>query len=62
MSKEQNAAALTKFAEAVNTGKYELFNEVVAPNSVDYDPAPGQVPGPEGYRALLPKCGESSPI
>ena len=30
MSKEANAAALSKFAEAVNTGNYELFSDVVA--------------------------------
>ena len=53
MSKEQNAAALTKFAEAVSTGNYDLFDDVVAPNSIDHDPAPGQVPGPKGYRALF---------
>ena len=53
MSKEQNAAALTKFAEAVNTGNYDLFDDVVAPNSVDHDPGPGQAPGPKGYRALF---------
>jgi steroid delta-isomerase-like uncharacterized protein len=53
VSKEQNAVALGKFAEAVNTGKYELFDEAVAPDSVDHDPAPGQVPGPKGYRAFF---------
>jgi steroid delta-isomerase-like uncharacterized protein len=53
VSKEQNAEALGKFAEAVNTGKYELFDEAVAPDSVDHDPAPGQVPGPKGYRAFF---------
>jgi steroid delta-isomerase-like uncharacterized protein len=53
MSKDQNAAALVKFAEAVNTGKYELFDEVVAPNCVDHDPAPAQAPGPKGYRDLF---------
>jgi steroid delta-isomerase-like uncharacterized protein len=53
VSKEKNAEALGKFAEAVNTGKYELFDEAVAPDSVDHDPAPGQVPGPKGYRAFF---------
>jgi steroid delta-isomerase-like uncharacterized protein len=50
MSKEANIAILTKFAEAVNTGKFDLFKEAVSPENVDHDPAPGQVPGPEGYR------------
>jgi steroid delta-isomerase-like uncharacterized protein len=49
MSKEANIAAQKKFGEAVNSGNYEEFNELVAEDSVDHDPAPGQVPGPEGY-------------
>jgi steroid delta-isomerase-like uncharacterized protein len=53
MSKEQNAAALGQFAEAVNTENYDLFDGVVAPDCVDHDPAPGQVAGPQGYRALF---------
>jgi len=50
MSKEVNIAAVTKFAEAVNTGKFDLFKDVVSPENIDHDPAPGQVQGPEGYR------------
>jgi steroid delta-isomerase-like uncharacterized protein len=50
MSKESTQAALGKFAEAVNTGKFELLDEVVASECVDHDPAEGQVPGPDGYR------------
>ena len=53
MSKEVNLAALGKFAEAVNTGNFTLFDEAVAPESIDHDPAPGQVPGPEGYRMFF---------
>lgn len=53
MSKEQNLAALGKFAEAVNTGKFDLFEDAVARGCVDHDPAPGQVNGPEGYRTLF---------
>jgi steroid delta-isomerase-like uncharacterized protein len=61
MSKEQNAAALTKFAEAVNTGNYDLFDEVVAPDSIDHDPAPRQVAGPKGYRALFTEMRSAFP-
>ncbi len=61
MSKEQNAQALAKFAEAVNTGKYELFDEAVAPDSVDHDPAPGQGPGPKGYRAFFTEMRTAFP-
>jgi steroid delta-isomerase-like uncharacterized protein len=53
MSKEVNLAALGKFAEAVNTGNLDLFKEVVAPENIDHDPAPGQVAGPEGYRMFF---------
>ena len=53
MSKEVNLAILTKFAEAVNTGNLDLFNETVAIENIDHDPARGQVPGPEGYRTFF---------
>jgi steroid delta-isomerase-like uncharacterized protein len=53
MSRQSAQAALGKFAEAVNTGKFELFDQVVAPNCVDHDPADGQVPGPAGYRIFF---------
>jgi steroid delta-isomerase-like uncharacterized protein len=53
MSRESAKAALGKFAEAVNTGKFDLFDEVVAPNCVDHDPADGQAPGPAGYRMFF---------
>jgi steroid delta-isomerase-like uncharacterized protein len=61
MSKEQNAEALGKFAEAVNTGKYELFDQAVAPDSVDHDPAPGQGPGPKGYRTFFTEMRTAFP-
>ena len=47
MSKEVNLATLGKFAEAVNTGNFDLFNDTVASGCVDHDPAPGQEPGPD---------------
>ena len=50
MSRASAKAALGKFAEAVNTGKFDLFDQVVAPDCVGHDPAEGQVPGPTGYR------------
>jgi steroid delta-isomerase-like uncharacterized protein len=53
MSKESAEAALGKFAEAVNTGKFDLFDQVVASNCIDHDPAAGQVPGPAGYRMFF---------
>jgi steroid delta-isomerase-like uncharacterized protein len=53
MGKQENLAALGKFAEGVNTGKFDLFPEAVAADCVDHDPAPGQGPGPEGYRMFF---------
>jgi steroid delta-isomerase-like uncharacterized protein len=50
MSKEANLQTLAKFAEAVNTGKFDLFKETVSIDNIDHDPARGQVAGPEGYR------------
>ena len=61
MSKESNGAALSKFAEAVNTGNYKLFNDVVAADCVDHDPGPGQVPGPDGYQALFTEMRQAFP-
>ena len=61
MSKEINAAALSKFAEAVNTGNYALFSDVVATDCVDHDPGPGQAPGPDGYRALFTEMRQAFP-
>ena len=53
MSKEANLATLGKFAEAVTTGNFNLFQEAVSTENVDHDPAAGQVPGPEGYRMFF---------
>jgi steroid delta-isomerase-like uncharacterized protein len=61
MGKEDNLAALGKFAEAVNAGKFDLFREAVAADSVDYDPAPGQGPGPEGYRTFFSTMRKAFP-
>jgi len=61
MSKEQNVQALTKFAEAANTGRYELIDEAVAPDSVDHDPAPGQGLGPKGYRLFFTEMRTAFP-
>ncbi|TSJ36316.1 ester cyclase [Mucilaginibacter corticis] len=61
MNKEANIAAQTKFGEAVNTGNYELFNGLVAANCIDHDPAPGQVPGPEGYAKFFGKMRTAFP-
>jgi steroid delta-isomerase-like uncharacterized protein len=61
MGKEENLAALGKFAEAVNKGNFDLFREAVAPECLDHDPAPGQGRGPEGYRKFFSAMREAFP-
>lgn len=53
MSEEVNIAAQTSFGHAVNSGQLDLLDDLVAENAVDNDPAPGQGPGPEGYKAFF---------
>ncbi len=53
MTREQNIAAQEKFGEGVNTGNFDVFDEVVAPNALDHDPAPGQGRGPDGFRSFF---------
>ncbi|MEU1199981.1 ester cyclase [Streptomyces sp. NPDC005813] len=53
MAQQANIAAQTAFAEAVVTGNLDTLDTVVAPDSVDHDPAPGQVQGPDGYKAMF---------
>ncbi|MGY0063654.1 ester cyclase [Streptomyces sp. LZ34] len=61
MSRETNIAAQTAFAEAVGKGDLDAFEHVVALDSVDHDPAPGQVPGPEGYKAMFAQVRSAFP-
>ena len=53
MSQEANAKAQETFGKAAMTGDFDLFDEVVAPDAVDHDAAPGQVNGPEGYKQVF---------
>lgn len=50
--KKTNIAAQEAFGEAVNSGTLD-FDDLVSADSVDHDPAPGQVPGPQGYRDMF---------
>lgn len=49
MSKQDNIKTQQQFGEAINSGNLEKFNDLMAPNVVDHDPAPDQGPGPEGF-------------
>ncbi|MGY2894012.1 ester cyclase [Deinococcus sp. UYEF24] len=53
MSREQNIGATKRFGELVNTGTLDGFAEVVSPDCVDHDPAPGQGPGPLGFTSFF---------
>ena len=61
MSKEANLETLAKLAEAVNTGKFELFRDSVSIDNIDHDPARGQVPGPDGYRVFFKGMRDAFP-
>lgn len=61
MSKESNIEIQKKFGEAVNTGNLQNMYELVAANCKDYDPAPGQVDGPEGYISFFTKIRTAFP-
>jgi steroid delta-isomerase-like uncharacterized protein len=51
--KKTNIATQEAFGAAINTGQFDAFDDLVAANCVDHDPAPGQVAGPDGYKALF---------
>jgi len=53
MPKDTNIAAQERFAEGINTGNFDVFDEVVSPDVVDHDPAPEQGPGPEGFKDMF---------
>jgi len=53
VSKESNIASQQAFGEAVNSGNLEALDQLVTPDSVDRDPAPGQGVGPAGYKAMF---------
>lgn len=61
MSKEINIKAQERFGEAANTGNFDIFDEVVASDAVDHDPAPGQGRGPEGFKHFFGEMRRAFP-
>ncbi|GGN08510.1 ester cyclase [Streptomyces fuscichromogenes] len=53
MAQQTNIAAQTAFGEAVVAGDLDALDGIVATDSTDHDPAPGQGPGAEGYKAMF---------
>lgn len=51
--KTTNIAAQEAFGQAANTGNFDAFDDLVATDVVDHDPAPGQAAGPDGYKAFF---------
>lgn len=46
---------------AVNSGDLSDLDEVVAADSIDHDPAPGQGPGPQGFRDMFTEMRTAFP-
>jgi len=53
MSREINMTAQERLGQAVSSGQMDALDDVFAPNVVDYDPAPDQGPGPEGFKGFF---------
>ena len=61
MSKQANIAAQEALAENVNAGDIETAVQSFAENAVDHDPAPGQGPGREGFKAFFTELTTAFP-
>ncbi len=61
MSKEQNIAAQESLAENINKGDLDAAMESFAVDAVDHDPAPGQGPGREGFKAFFSELTTAFP-
>ncbi len=53
MATQDNLAAQERLAKAIDAGDLDAVVELFHPDVVDHDPAPGQPPGPEGFRAFF---------
>ena len=49
---EENKAAFRRITNAFSTGDLSAFDEVIAPQMVEHNPAPEQAPGPEGFKQM----------
>ena len=50
---QENKAKVRRFYDEVQKGNLSVIDELVGPNFVDRNPAPGQAPGAEGVRAYF---------
>lgn len=61
MSREANIAAQEHLASNVNAGDLDAAMETFAVDCVDHDPAPGQGPGRDGFRAFFTELRSAFP-
>ena len=61
MSKAENIAAQEHLAENINAGDVAMAVETFAVDAVDHDPAPGQGPGREGFKAFFTELTTAFP-
>jgi steroid delta-isomerase-like uncharacterized protein len=61
MSKEDNIAAQEHLAQNINAGKVDVAVETFDKDAVDHDPAPGQGPGREGFKAFFTELTTAFP-
>jgi len=52
---EENKTIIYRyFDQVINQGKLAVVDELVAPDFIEHKPAPGQAPGREGLKQLIP--------
>jgi len=62
MSTEENKALIRRlFEEGINQNQPGVFDELIAPDFVIYDPPPGIPPDREGFRQLIETFRNSFP-
>jgi len=49
---EENKAAFRRVTDAFSSGDLSAFDDLIAPDMVEHNPAPGQAPGPEGMKQM----------
>lgn len=48
-----NRAVALRFYDIFNAGNFDAFGQIVAPDAIDHEPAPGQTQGLEGLKVAL---------
>jgi steroid delta-isomerase-like uncharacterized protein len=61
MSQDVNISAQKSLSENINAGDLDAAMQSFAPDAVDHDPAPGQAPGREGFKAFFTELTTAFP-